>query len=166
MRRIKPDHDKSIFSHDQCLRGEISGNLRKLGRLSTKEYETAKSKISESEPFVNFVFKGVRLIPAPFLSLRSRLRRAGFCCRREPINTRGGIMEQSLALGHGIALSHAFESVPNRDIGINPFLDREVAFEHTALDAEFFDAPLKVRGHHRCELRRCGSHGALLPVEA
>ena len=95
-------------------------------------------------------------------STASLVARAG----SESVNTRRGVMKQSLALSGGVALGEAFESVPNNDIRINSLFHGKVALEHAAFDAEFFDAKIKIGRHRRSELRRCGRRTALVPVEA
>src|SRR5262249_10674050 len=74
----------------------------------------------------------------------SRELTSGVC---DSINACRRVMKQGPAFGGGIPLSNPLESIPNRDIGIRRFIDREVAFEHAAMSAEFLYAKVEKSPH-------------------
>src|SRR5688500_2691872 len=63
----------------------------------------------------------------------------------DSVHPAGGVVKQRGAFRGRIALRDFFKCVPNDDVRIGPLLDREITFEHAALDAAFFDAPFEIR---------------------
>jgi hypothetical protein len=75
-------------------------------------------------------------------------------------------MEQRFAFGSGEILADSLESIPNRDVGIRRFVDREVAFEHAALNSELLYAKIEIGRDYVCQLGRIELECALVPVIA
>ena len=83
----------------------------------------------------------------------------------DSVNSRRGVVEQSPALVQGVASGDAFEGVPDRRVGVHSLLDGKVAFEHAALNTEFFYAKFEIGRHHFGELVRSRRVCALVPIE-
>ena len=75
-------------------------------------------------------------------------------------------MKQRGVFSSGEILTDSFKGVPNRDVGIGRLVDREIAFEHAATDAEFLYAKIEIRRHRICQLSGRRLDVTLVPVIA
>src|SRR5215472_4680247 len=84
----------------------------------------------------------------------------------EPVHTRGGATVESAFFDRRRARCYAFESIPQLGVAAGLLVDREVAFEHAAIDAKGFDAGLDILAPRRGKVFGGWRHLGLVEIEA